>query len=116
MDLSPGSSRGPERAFAGWMVSVFIGNSILAWGDLECGGSATAFGIAAAASKGSCGRHSIHRKSGSGAPALQRACTRGQFFRGTPAEIRVKDKEGRLRIIGRERCALEVVRRSHVTA
>jgi len=32
MDLSPGSSSGPERAFAGRMVSVFIGKSILAWG------------------------------------------------------------------------------------
>src|SRR5580693_219868 len=36
MDLSPGRSGGPERAFAGWMVSVFIGGSILAWGHLEC--------------------------------------------------------------------------------
>src|SRR5258708_6546596 len=43
MDLSPGSSSGPERAFTGWMVSVFIGDSILAWGDLECGSSAPAF-------------------------------------------------------------------------
>src|SRR5216684_9047448 len=37
MDLSPGSSRGPEMALAGWMVSVFIGNLILAWGGVATG-------------------------------------------------------------------------------
>src|SRR5580692_385102 len=115
MDLSPGSSSGPERAFAGWMVSVFIGGSILAWGHLECGPTGRpAFEVTALPQNDHFGS-GLTRKSESFALALKRACTGGQFFRGTLEEFRVKDMEGRLRIIGRGRYAREIARRSHVT-
>ena len=124
------------------MISVFIGDLILAWGKggarLPAVGkrrgkiNAEAAESAKFAEERGDGNSNfrtgsgLDRKSVRFALTLNRHCTRGQFYRGTLLEFGVKDKEGRLRIIRykakevegerRKPFGQEIVRKCHVTA
>jgi len=102
-----------ERAFTGWMISVFIGNLILARGggltrllqSERDEGNETHEDAETAEFAEKRGEPqprladqtwALQRKSESCAQALKGPCTGGQFCRGTLGEFGVKDKQGML--------------------